>query len=401
MRQAKSCCFAASAVICVLLLTTSCVDSTRETATTEVELQDTAKTRVELETTEAKVESEEATERNIEPEEIVKAEVETEEIVKAKVETEEIVKAEVETEEHKPTIQLALKFTPGDLTTYKITKENERGVIWGGPLTSKPKGFTGGHSGNRIELTFTRQIQSVDDEGNAVAAITIKGLKYSVKTQDNIVLDFDSSREKDRNEPLGKLIGQSYTIEITPWGQVTKVIDVSGARAAVEDSDSANTRAARLLSAEVIKDQHSIPALSAAEKNQLHPDENWSDIKTFSFGPMGSKTYERIYELKEIKDTDGRRIAIIEMSVIPSSEKAKELHKEQVTGIFSQMFDNPVETYTGRLKLDLTAGEVEQYFEEFRSEWVAVDLMAPSEEDKEPDTLRMSATRLYRIERID
>ena len=348
MRQVKSCSFAASAVICVLLLTTSCVDSARETATTEIKLQDTAKTRVEPEeTTEAKVESEEATERNIEPEEIVKSEVETEEIVKAEIETEEIVKAEVETEEHKPTIQLALKFTPGDLTTYKITKENERGVIWGGPLTSKPKGFTGGHSGNRIELTFNRQIQSVDDEGNAVAAITIKGLKYSVKTQNNIVLDFDSSREKDRNEPLGKLIGQSYTIEITPWGQVTKVIDVSGARAA-----QANTRAARLLSAEVIKDQHSIPALSAAEKNQLHTGENWSDIKTFSFGPMGSKTYERIYELKEITDTDGRRIAIIEMSVIPSSEKAKELHKEQVTGIFSQMFDNPVETYTGRLKLD-------------------------------------------------
>jgi len=382
MRQVKSCGFAASAVICVLLLTASCVDSTRETATTEIKLQDTAKTRVEPEeTTEAKVESEEATERNIEPE--------------------EIVKAEIETEEHKPTIQLALKFTPGDLTTYKVTKENRRGVIWGGPLTSKPKGFTGGYSGNRIELTFTRQIQSVDDEGNAIAAITIKGLKYSVKTQDNIVLDFDSSREKDRNEPLGKLIGQSYTIEITPWGQVTKVIDVSSARAAVEDSTPANTRAARLLSAEVIKDQHSIPALSAAEKNQLHTGENWSDIKTFSFGPMGSKTYERIYELKEIKDTDGRRIAIIEMSVIPSSEKAKELHKEQVTGILSQMFDNPAETYTGRLKLDLTAGEVEQYFEEFRSEWVAVDLMAPSEENKEPDTLRMSATRLYRIERID
>jgi len=358
------------------------VDSIRETATTEIKLQDTAKTRFEPEeTTEAKVESEETTERNIEPE--------------------EIVKAEVETEEHKPTIQLALKFTPGDLTAYKVTKENERGIIWGGPLTSKPEGFTGGHSGNRIELTFTRQIQSVDDEGNAVAVITIKGLKYSVKTRDNIVLDFDSSREKDRNELLGKLIGRSYTIEITPWGQVTKVIDVSSARAAVEDSASANTRAARLLSAEVIKDQHSIPALPAAEKNQLHTGENWSDIKTFSFGPMGSKTYERIYELKEIKDTDGRRIAIIEMSVIPSSEKAEELHKEQVIGIFSQMFDNPVETYTGRLKLDLTAGEVEQYFEEFRSEWVAVDLMGPSEEGKEPDTLRMSATRLYRIERID
>jgi hypothetical protein len=220
------------------------------------------------------------------------------------------------------------------------------------------------------------------------------------KVKDNIILDFDSSREKDRNNPLGKLIGQSYTIEITASGQVPNVIDVSGARTAVGGA-SANQRAARLLLAEVIKEQHSIPVLSAVEKNQLRPGESWSDIKTFSFGPMGSKSYERIYELKKINNIAGRRIAIVEMSVVPSSEKAKELHKEQMTGFLSQMFDNPVETYTGQLKLDLTAGKVEQYFEEFRSEWVAVDLMAPSEEDKEPDMLRMSATRLYRIERID
>jgi hypothetical protein len=307
----------------------------------------------------------------------------------------------LEPQEQEPAVTLALNFAPQDLTTYKVTTEAENSVIWGGPIASKPKGFTGGHTGNKIELTFTRRIQSVDDQGNAAAEITIKELKYLAKAKDNIVLDFDSSREKDRDKPLGKLIGQSYTIEITPSGQVTKVIDVSSARAAVEGSASVNKRAAQLLSAEAIKVRHSIPALPAAEKNQLQTGENWSNIKTFSFGPIGSKTYEKIYELKEIKDTDGRRIAIIEMSVIPSSEKAKELHKEQVTGIFSQMFDNPVEIYTGQLKLDLTLGEVEQYFEEFRSEWIAVDLMSPSEENKEPDTLRMGATRLYRMERID
>jgi len=298
------------------------------------------------------------------------------------------------------TATLALKFTPEDLTTYKVITENERSVIWGETLADKPEGFIGGHSGNRFEMTFTRQIQKVDDQGNAVAAITIKGLKYLAKVKDNIVLDFDSSREKDRNRPLYKLIGQSYTIEITPWGQVTKVIDVSGARAAVEGSALDNKRAARLLSDEVIKDQHSIPALPAAEKNQLRRDDNWSNIKTFSFDWMGSKTYEKIYTLKKIKDIDGRRIAIAEMNAIPSSEKAKELHKEQTTGFFSQMFDNPIETYTGQLKFNLTAGKIEQYFEEFRSEWIAVDIMSP-EENKEPDTLRMGATRLYRMERID
>lgn len=296
------------------------------------------------------------------------------------------------------TATLALKFTPDDVTTYKVTTERERGVMWEGPLINKPRSFVGGHTGNRIEMTFTQRIQSVDDEGNAVAKITIKRLKYLAKVKDNIILDFDSSREKDRNNPLGKLIGQSYTIEITASGEVSKVIDVSGARTAV-GGVSANQRAARLLSTEVIKEQHSIPALSAVEKNQLRPGESWSDIKTFSFGPMGSKSYERIYELKEINHIAGRRIAIVEMSVVPSSEKAKELHKEQVTGFFSKLFDT-TETYTGELRLDLTAGKVKKYFEEFRSDWIAVDPMAP-EKEEEPDMLRMSATRLYRIERID
>ncbi len=106
-----------------------------------------------------------------------------------------------------------------------------------------------------------------------------------------------------------------------------------------------------------------------------------------------------ITKLKEINHIAGRRIAIVEMSVVPSSEKAKELHKEQGTGFFSKLFDT-TEIYTGELRLDLTAGKIEKYFEEFRSDWIAVNLTAP-EKEKEPDTLRMSATRLYCIERID
>jgi len=381
MSQARICGFAACAVICVLLLTAGCVDSTRETATAEIKSQDTTQTWVEPEeTTEAKVEREETTERNIEPE--------------------EVVKAEVEPEEQKPTVKLTLKFTPEDLTTYKVTTETEQSVIWEGAETNRPKSFIGGHSGSRIEMTFARRIQSVDDQGKAVAEITIKGLKYLTKVRDNIVLDFDSSREEDRNNPLGKLIGQSYTIEITASGEVSKVIDVSSARTAVEGSASANQRTAQLLSDKVINEQHSIPALPAAENNQLQTGGSWSNIKTFSFGPLGSKSYERIYELKEIKDADKSRTAIVEMSVVPSSEKAKELHKEQVIGFFSQMFDNPIETYTGQLKFNLTAGKIEQYFEEFRSEWVAVNQFT-SKENKEPDTLRMGAIRLYRFERID
>ena len=293
------------------------------------------------------------------------------------------------------TATFALKFTPEDLTTYKLTTETEQSVIWEGPLVNKPKGFVGGHTGNKIEMTLTRRIKSIDETGNAVAEITIKGMKYLAKVRDNIILDFDSSREKDRNQPLGKLVGQSYTIEITASGEVSKILDISAARTAV----GSTPRALRLLSDNVIREQHSIPALPVSQMRQLRTGESWSNIKTFSFGRMGAKSYERIYKVKEIKDVDGRKMALVEMSVVPSSERAKELHKEQATDLFAKMFDNPIEKYEGRLKLDLTAGKVEQYIEEFRSEWVAVDPMAT--ENEEPDMLRMGAVRLYRVERID
>ncbi len=294
--------------------------------------------------------------------------------------------------------KLALKFTPDDLTTYKVITEMDKSVKWEGPLPEKPFEFRGGSTGNRVEVTFTQRIQSVDDKGNAVAQITVKGLKYLGKVKDNVVLDFDSSREKDANNPLFKLIGQSYTIEVSPAGQVLKVIDVSDAQAAVGGSSSANKTASVLLSPDVIKERHTIPGLPAADKNRLRTGDNWSSIKAFSFDMMGSKSYEKIYTLKEIKKVNNQQIAVAEMKAIPSSEMAEELHKEQVSGAFTKMFDN-TEAYSGKLALDLTAGKVQEYFEKFRTEWVMVD--PRPDPNKEPAALKMAATRLYSIEKID
>lgn len=340
MGQVKTCDFTALAVICVMLMTLGCADQAEDTIQTDIKPQ-----------------------------------------------------------EQKPTVQPALKFAPNGRITYKVTTDRENGVLWEGPLKNKPKSFVGGHSGNKIEMTFTRQKQSVDAEGSTVVKITINALKYLVKVRDKIVLDFDSSRETDRDNPLSKLIGQSYTIELIASGEVSKVIDANDARATVAGSSISNARAAQLLSTQAITAQHSIPALPAVDNMQLIPGKTWSDIKTFSFGPMGSKSFERIYEIKQIIETDGRRIAIAQMKAFPSAAKAKEIYKEQSTGLFSSMFDN-IETYTGQLWLDLTSGQIEKYIEEFRSDWVAVDPLATKQE-KEPDMLRMSATRIHRIERID
>ena len=326
----------------------------------------------------------------------------TEEAAKPEVEPKEekpkVVLKEVKPEEEKPTVELALKFTPQDSTTYKLTMEAQRRIEWEGPLPDETA-FKGGQTGNKIEMTFTRQIQSIDDKGNAVAGITIEGLKYLSIVRDSTALDFDSSREKDKNNPMAKLIGQSYTIEIAPTGKVTRVIDVKQAQAAVRGNSSANKAALTLLSPDAIKKRHGTLALPDTDKNQLRTGANWSSIKTFSFGMMGSKSYEKIYTLKEINDADSHRVAIVEMNAIPTSGAEDQLDKAGADG-FSKMFDN-IETYTGRLKLDLTAGKIEKYLEKLQSEWIAIDPSAGQQDNKEPAALKMTAIRLYRLDKID
>jgi len=387
------------AAICLLLLTTGCARLAEKPAEPKIEHEETAPTAVVPpgeETVEPAVEPKEQV-----PEAVVETTKPEEQVPEAVGET---VKPEVEVEKPVPQIPaaeavtLALKFTPQDSTAYKVILEADRSVIWQGPLQEKPEAFRGGHTGNKIEMTFAQQIQSVNEKGNAVAQITIKGLKYLTKVRDNVLLDFDNSREKDKPSPLTKLIGQSYTIEITPVGQVAKVIDTSQAQAAVTGSSSAHKTAATLLSADAIKQRHSIPAMPSADKNLLRPGDSWSSVRTFDFQMMGSKAYERTYKLKEITDTDQKHLAVVEMSAIPSTEMAEKLHKEEAMGAFSKMFDNK-ETYTGELKLDLTAGKVEKCIEKLVSEWVVVD---PNPKlDQEPAALRMAAVRIYHIEKVD
>ena len=321
-----------------------------------------------------------------------------EEPAQTEVEPQKTAAAQVESEEQRPAVKLALKFTPADMTTYRVITENDKSVDWQGPHPTKPKGFTGGHTGNKIEMTFTQQIQSTDDKGNAVVRITIRQLKYLTTIKNEIITDFDSTSEKDKDNPLSKLIGQSYTIEMTPSGQVSRLIDANDARAAVGSTPAAGKTAANLLSLKSITQRHTIPTLPDAGKNQLREGENWSSIENFSFDMMGSKSYERIYTLEEIKKVNNRRIAIARMQAVPSAEKAKELHKEESAAFFANFSDN-IETYTGELKLDLTNGKIEECHEKLTTEWVIVD---PNPKDSEqPAALKMAAVRSYSIEKID
>jgi hypothetical protein len=308
------------------------------------------------------------------------------------------VQAKVKSEEQTSAVKMALKFKVGDSTTYRVISETDKSVEWEGTDSNKPKEFTGGHTGNKTEMTFTQQIQSIDDKGNAVARITIKQLKYVTTIKNNVVTDFDSSSGKDKDSSLSKLIGQSYTIKITPSGKVSRIIDANEALAAAAGAPADDKMAAGLLSLKVITQRHTIPTLPDADKNQLRMGDTWSSIEDFSFDMMGTKSYEKIYTLKEIKDVDNRRLAIAQMQAVPSAENARKLQEEQPASFFANFADN-TETYTGELKLDLTDGKIEECNEKLAVEWVIVN--PKPKENEPPAALKMGAVRSFSIEKVD
>jgi hypothetical protein len=294
-------------------------------------------------------------------------------------------------------VELALKFVSGQTGTYKVVSEAQKSVEWLGSPESRPAAFKDGRAGHRVEIMFEQQVQEVREDGSADVQITIEALKYTGGVQGNVGLDFDSARDRDPNNPLAKLIGKSYRLQISAQGQVLALLDVEPVRQAVRgDSLTAGT-ALKLLSDEVIRERHEIPPLMALKEARVRPGQTWSDIKTFSFAEMGVKSHERVYTLTGLRHADGR-VAVVKMKAIPSAATAAQVHREQTGGLFSGLADN-TGRYEGRLELDLDSGSVRVYSEEMRTEWVVVDPSAAPESGR-PPAIKMAAGRLHRIERV-
>ncbi|UCC23356.1 MAG: hypothetical protein JSW23_04700 [Planctomycetota bacterium] len=385
--------------VCVVLLAAGCEPAAQETVKPEVEVEERAWEAAAEEAVAAI--TEEPVEPEVEEEEVV-AEAVEEEVVEEVIE--EAVEEEVEAVEEAPeaaageAATLALKFTPGDVASYRLVTDSERSVKWEGALPSK-SGFKSDRRQSKLEMTFTQEILSVDEAGNAVAKLTVDALKYLVTVKDKTQVDFDSTRITDPEGEFAKMLGHSFTIEIAPTGEVTKVIDAEDIRTSVRRARRVPRRALAFLRPEPLMRRHSIPALPVGEKKQFRAGETYSDIKSFSFGLMGSKAYEKIFTVKDIKETDGRQVALVEMNAIPTAEKARELYEKETTHDFSEEFDR-TDTYSGQLKMDLTAGTIEECFEEMQISWTRV-LQSEEQPEQGPAVLTMGESRAYSLKRID
>jgi len=294
-------------------------------------------------------------------------------------------------------VKIALKSSVGGLDKYKITTIARRTTKWQGPVPEKAA-FDESFSEERVEMAVTRRIQTVDANGVATAKVSIDKLKCFYTSKGQAILDFNSTRNSDSSNPLIKLIGETYTIEFNPRNIVSFVDDLPPVTTIMMKGDTVSDKiGTEIVLPDSIMERHSTMQLPKQGQEILKPGGKWSSIKTFIFGKMGLKSYEKIYTLKELRN-DGREIAVIDMNAIPTSEVEPKYAGRKAEEGASQKFDSK-ESYTGTGEFDVKAGRIENYHENLQATWT-VALPAKQGDTSEPVVLNMSAERGYSIERV-
>ncbi len=293
---------------------------------------------------------------------------------------------------------LTLKFAPEDTTTYKVSTEMIKDFRFEQPSLTPPK-LKEEQSGTSVEVTFQQKTDKVESDGSALATVTVKDITYIVKDKNTLKFDFDSSREEDKGKPFAKVVGQSYTIKISPAG-VIEVVDAKDARRAVTAGYEGRVAKA-FFSDERIEKRHLILALPDIDKSALKPGESWSRIVGSPPGLLAPKSFKKTYTLESVAGPKDNRVATVLMNAAESAEPAPDTEKQPAgMGIFANMFD-ATETYTGKMVLELGTGKVLQYNEKLVATYLAAEEPQDKSSDKGPDTLTMRLTHSVSMEIVE
>lgn len=295
-----------------------------------------------------------------------------------------------------PSAELKFSPAPKTTTTYKVVTGQGKDYQFIQPSINKTKER---HTGGDVTMVFSQQIESVDAQGNAIANITIKQIKYTSTDSEGKQIGFDSQNPQDKTSQLMKLLGASYKIKFSPKGTV-EVVDAKAARAIVTSGADEKT-AARLLSDEEIARRHQIMAFFDA-KGTTKKGDKWSSIAASPAGMLKSKTFEKVYTVSDVKEENKQTIATIEMNAVPSSKRAETgaTDKDASMGMFANMFEEK-DNYTGKMVINLSTGVIKNYEETLKAQWTAAENAEDQKSDKGPDQLTMGFTYKYSIEKID
>ena len=287
---------------------------------------------------------------------------------------------------------LSLKFSPDRTTHYKSTTEVTKLFRFDQPNVGKLKEE---QTKNVVEMDFTQTIQSVDADGNATALITINALKVDIINKNESQLSFDSQAESDKDAPLTKLLGKSYTIEISSTGQV-KALDTEDAMAAVTTAYEKKV-VKGLLDPKTLAKRHQVTALPKEATDGFSVEDTWIEVVPSPPGLLAPKSYEKTYTLATLDET----VATVKMTAGESAEPTESGKASGGSmGMFAKMFDNE-DDYTGTLKIDLATGEIIASDETLISTYTAQEMPANGDPEKGPDVLTMQFINRVLLEKLN
>ncbi|MDH4201747.1 MAG: hypothetical protein OEV87_02515 [Phycisphaerae bacterium] len=285
---------------------------------------------------------------------------------------------------------ISLKFVPQETVMYKSTTDVIKDYRFEQPTMGK---LTEQQTKNTVVMEYSQDVQSVDESGNAALKITIDQLKVDIINKNDPQLSFDSQNEADKNAPLAKLIGQSYTIRMTPSGNV-KVLDTKEAMAAVTAAYEKKI-VKNILDPKNIVARHEIPSIPNDPAMKLSVKSTWSQIVPPLPDMFASKSFEKTYTLTAIDGT----IATIQMTGNESAKPAEGAQSNMMNP-FAKLFDNK-DDYTGSMQIDLATGKVLKSEEILVSSSLMEEMPENGDPKKGPDTLTMRFTNHVKLEKLN
>jgi hypothetical protein len=213
-------------------------------------------------------------------------------------------------------ITLSLEFEPGTKTRYRVTTEAitamegpEAAVQENASTAPFPK------VSESSEVVFTQEILGPvpEDTNMVVALITIDQVRYVRTSTGQPDLAFDSQEPADQNSPFAKLIGQTYTIEISSLGYAPGVFNLRPARLAVRGPTAAHAAALDLVSPPAIFSRH-----GSFNVGSLAIGGRWRGVQQVTLKApgtdmdrLGTHRFEKIYVLESMEQRPVGTVAVV------------------------------------------------------------------------------------------
>ncbi|MCJ7557807.1 MAG: hypothetical protein MUP90_12950, partial [Gammaproteobacteria bacterium] len=298
-------------------------------------------------------------------------------------------------------ITLSLEFEPGTKTRYRVT--NEVVTTMESPETALQDNATTApipKVSESSEVVFTQEILGPlpDDSNMVVALITIDQVRYVRRLSGQPDLAFDSQEPSDQNSPFAKLVGQTYTIEISPLGYVPGIFNLRPARLAVRGPTPAHAAALDLVSPPAIFARHGYFSLPGPDVGSLAAGDRWRGVQQVilrapgtDMDRLGTHRFDKIYRLESVEQRPVGTMAVVVFEGSPRPRRTPDGRPAEVPFLSC--------SFVGGGEFNIDAGRVEGYMEHIEVRMPLPGAGSPPTEG--PEGHNVIATRSCWVQRLD